>query len=235
MVSRVSRRHMLSAGLGAGALLALPDVLRAETAGQLALAPTKEDRIVFEILRNGGKIGEHAVTFTPGDADALRVTTDIAISVSVLGITAYRYEQAVEEVWRDDRLMSLSSRTNDDGTRKTVEGARNGAAFEVVDKDGESRSLSGPVLTTSLWHRRTPYVSKLVGIEDGGIRKVTSESLGRETLRMGGGSLDTEHYRLTGDFTRDLWYDSRDRLVQAGFNTKRDGSRIELQAVDLTG
>lgn len=239
MASNVSRRYMLGVGvgvgLGAGALLALPGILRADGLWTAAAVPGDEERIVFEILRNGVKIGEHVVTLAPHDNGGLRAVTDVKISVRVLGITAYRYTQKIEEIWRDEQLVTLSSRTNDNGTRKIVEGARDGDVFEVVDKDGESRRLSGQVLTTTLWHRRTPYVSKLVGTRDGVIQEVSGESLGRETLSLDGGTVEAERYRLSGEFERDLWYDDRDRLVHVGFNTERDGSRVELQAVNPAG
>lgn len=235
MSSLVTRRRMLGGGIAVCGMCALPGELRVSNALALEDAPVEDGEIVFKVMRKGGKIGEHAVSFTRAADGALRAVTEIEVTPRVLGVTVYRYEQSCEEIWRGGRLVSLSSRTNDNGKKYALTGTREGGTFHVERENGETRTLSGDVLTSTLWHPRTPRAESLLDIKNAKIREINGELLGLETISVPGGSLEAEHYRLRGDLSRELWYDNRGRLVRISVETKRDSAPLKLEPIALKG
>ena len=78
--------------LAAGTLLAVPTPLLAATPGNR--------RLVFSVLRNGERIGEHRMTFS-GDEVSPTVSTEVAMTVKLGGVTVYSYRHTAREVWSD--------------------------------------------------------------------------------------------------------------------------------------
>src|SRR6185503_233402 len=87
----------------------------------LGVDPAARRDLRFRALRGGASIGEHRVTFR-SDGDRLTVATRVDIAVKVLFITAFRFKHDAEEVWQADRLVSVKSTTNDNGTLLQVTG-----------------------------------------------------------------------------------------------------------------
>ncbi|MEL6318740.1 MAG: DUF6134 family protein, partial [Pseudomonadota bacterium] len=84
----------------------------------------------FEVERDGKSIGFHTISATATDA-GLQIDIDIALRIRFLGITAYRYEHQNREIWKDGRLTSLVSKTNDDGTDDFCRLMRDGEVYRV--------------------------------------------------------------------------------------------------------
>lgn len=111
------RRRFLAGALGAAVaapIISAPFVSRAERGSRR-----------FTLLRDGDDIGSHTLTATrTGDTVVMEI--DIAIAVKFLGFTAYRYDHTNREVWEGGRLMSLKSRTNEDGDDMSLTVERRG-------------------------------------------------------------------------------------------------------------
>jgi hypothetical protein len=86
-------------------------------------------------MRHGSAIGEHRVTFRP-DGNRLIVETRVQIAVKVLFFTAFRFAHEAEEVWRSDRLVSVTSTTDDNGTTRQVSGHAVAGGFRITGEDG---------------------------------------------------------------------------------------------------
>lgn len=107
----------------------------------------------FRALRHGSPIGEHRVTFRL-DGNRLVVATRVEIAVTVLLFTAFRYRHEGEEVWQSDRLVSVRSTTDDNGTLLQVSGHAVGDDVRIVGDDGPFLA-SGHLLTSdALWNSR---------------------------------------------------------------------------------
>jgi len=193
--------------------------------GGCAFPPLGE--IKYHVLREGATFGEHVARFTR-DGDDFVARNDIEIVARLLGIPVYRYTHWSEEVWRDGLLMELRSGTNKDGKKDEVRGERKNGVLKVRG-DGKTHALPGFVLTTSLWHGRTPEAETLLDIEDADLREVAGRFVGEEQVKVAGKPQPAQHYLLSEDMKRDIWYGADCRLLRVGFNTKKDGSRIELQ------
>jgi len=105
----------------------------------------------FDVLRNGSEIGYHVLSFNQ-DGDRLTVDIDIELRVRVAFITAYRYEHRNREQWEAGELLGFRSRTNDNGTRHSVEVERDGDQLIIRGSEGRIES-PGSALPTTYWHR----------------------------------------------------------------------------------
>lgn len=221
------RRTLLAAGLAGAGLSLLPAVSRARA--ETCVFPPSET-IHYKILRKGDKLGEHIASFTR-DGNTLIARNDMEIVARLLGIPVYRYEHTSEEIWNDGWLTAVRSKTNKDGKKKRLEGSRSDHALRYT-ADGQKRTLSGYVLTTSLWHRDTPHERNLLDIEDGDVKTVQGHLVGTEEVPVAGNMVQAKHFRLASggrDAWREVWYDDACRLVRVEFENGKDGSRITLE------
>lgn len=228
--------RVLSAWLAAaGVFLAVP-AGSAQPAG---------DGLTFQVLRNGADIGRHSVQFRR-DGDRLTVEVAIDLRVRLAGITVYRYEHRASETWSGDALVALSSRTNDNGKRYTVEVASSGGGLlsrgtapadeaapsaaerltQVADARGFEIRLPAGIIPTSHWNRRQIEQTILLNTQTGEPTAVAVRALGVETVRTSSGSIQATRYEIGGEVRKDAWYDSEGRWVKSAFRGP-DNSPIE--------
>lgn len=162
----------------------------------------------FDVVRKGKDIGDHSYRFS-GTSDALTVTvrTDIAVKVPIIGVNAYHFNHASTEQWKGATLRAISAETDDDGTPHSL----NAGASKL--------------LPASLWNIDTVKSSQLLNTIDGHVMRVNVQHIGPEKVTTARGPIVAEHYRLSGDLTRDLWYDQNGSLAYVSF-TAEDGSTV---------
>src|SRR3546814_2105083 len=107
--------------------------------------------LVFDVLRDGSKIGEHRVLFEREDG-TLKVSVETDMSVTFAFLTVFSYEHRRIERWRDGELESLAGMTNDDGTEYEISIVRKGGHYSRT-VNGSEEELSGPVAVDSLWSK----------------------------------------------------------------------------------
>ncbi|HMA14823.1 MAG: DUF6134 family protein [Bacteroidota bacterium] len=179
----------------------------------------------FDVLRHGDVIGEHVFAFSRDGQDFV-VEVAIDIAVGMLGITLFRFTHRAEEVWRDGRLRSLATATDDDGTPWRVDlRHRDGALHGSVN--GDDVELPGDAIPASLWHRGTTTAPALLDTIDGRMKAVTSQTLGEGTAQVGATEAAARRFRLTGQLQRDVWYGADCSIARVTFPA-RDGSEITL-------
>ena len=205
------RQHRHSLHLWA---LAVP-VMAAAMLGAAAAAeqPVPQD-LDFKIVREGDDIGHHRITFRK-DAEKLVVRSDLKIEVKMLAFTAYRYEQTRSEVWRDRKLVALTSVADDDGTSYDIKGQASPNGLRVTSR-GKSWTLPPDSVPASYWNVSmvTARSSPLIDAQSGTILDATVKKIGQERIRAGGKEIVATHYRLGTKRPRDLWYDAQGRWVK---------------------
>ncbi|HSV28569.1 MAG TPA: DUF6134 family protein [Candidatus Omnitrophota bacterium] len=175
----------------------------------------------FTVLRNGDPVGSHTIEIRPGEAGT---TVDIAtnVVVKIAMIPVYRFEHRGSERWRDGRLLAMSSQTNDDGTRHSLDVRDTGNDVLDVVGDGQRNSVGGAIVPASLWNRATVAQTILLNTLDGRRMAVTVQDLGSEAVMVRGQARPARHYSLTGELQRELWYDESGLLVQVAFKGRDD-------------
>lgn len=197
-------------------------------AGSLPQCPVQPGQTVsYEILRSGNVIGAQTVRYSVAGPD---LTVEIAVTASIraLGVRVYSYEHHSTEHWHDGQMVSLASRTNDDGTPRTVDAMRDAAGVW----HGVSGPLSGagPLLATSLWNSQTTAVTRLLDRETGAVVPVRVVAAGDEVLKLGSRTVSARKYDLFGLVSGSAWYDANGCWVKALFHTRVDGSLVEVRA-----
>jgi len=215
---RRSRRLLFSAAL-AGAWLSLAPAALAQSEASLgnqAEAPADalpaDSAMVFDVLRDGDKIGEHRLMFERED-NTLKVSVETDMSVSFAFLTVFRYEHKRVERWRDGELESLAGMTNDDGTEYEISIVRKEGHYSRT-VNGTEEELTGPVAVDSLWSKDRLSAGKLFSAASDKVYRVRSDLMGTETIDARGGPVEAEHYKLSGEIDRDLWYGPTGELLK---------------------
>jgi hypothetical protein len=125
-------------------LLALP--LLARPAGAVP-AVTR-----FRIMREGSVIGTHQVTLSEA-AGQLTARSEVAVQVKLMGITVFRLTHNFTEIWAGDRLRSVTSHHDRNGTVKDMTARAEGGAILVQGPEGPQR-LPAEAAPLSWWDPR---------------------------------------------------------------------------------
>ena len=188
----------------------------------MAALPTR-DRLAFSVIREGSPIGSHSLSFRREGED-LRVQVDILLEVKFAFLTVFRYQHRNDEVWRDGRLVSLDSRTDDDGNSYWVKARATDAGLAV---EGSKGSFLAPADTipTSYWNPATVEQTQLLDTQRGGLMTVKTVESGKDVIETDLGSLSARRYDVSGDLNLQLWYSGDGEWVKIAFSAR--GSQVE--------
>lgn len=184
-----------------------------------------EGDLAFTITRNGAPIGSHVYRF---DRQGRRVVVDIHTDIDfrLLWIPVYRFRHDSREIWDGDRLVRLVSRTDDNGDPVVLDVRTDGGVLKIGGAGG-SAEVDPLAVPASLWNPVVVERDRLLDTINGAVLMPKSSYLGQEVLTIGGKQVTARRYRLSGDYSRDLWYDAADgSLVRVLFEA-RDGSAVE--------
>jgi hypothetical protein len=210
LIGRRQAAALLLASLGA---TALTRTLRAAPIG-----PVKDFK--FRVLREGSEIGSHAISFEDSGARHV-VRSRIRLAVKVAFITAFRYEHDGEEVWENGQIMSLRTRTHDNGPEYAVLGNREANGFRVVGPDGPFVTAPNLLPSSAVWHPDYVRQTAIINVEQGGEMGLSTRKLESEMLPGSRSQMMAQKFRMVtphcGGF---VWYDSAMRWVRAEIEIK---------------
>ena len=222
----IGRRRVTSlvlAGLGM-AVAPLPfAVPRAAT----PFGPFKDLR--FRVLRDGSAIGTHNIAFE-GPPERMIVRSAIRLQVKVAFITAFRYEHDGEEIWENGRVVSIRTRTDDNGPKYEVTGAPEGDGFRIVGPGGPFTTPPDRLTSGAVWHPDFVRQTALLNVEQGGEMGLSARKLAEEPMASSGSQVMAQKYRMVtpqcGGF---VWYDSAMRWLRADVEIK--GEKLKYDPV----
>lgn len=224
--SRRLRRLLQAAVLAGAGLAAAPAALAQSEAAVGGQAGTPgESPMVFDVLRDGDKIGEHRLVFEREDS-TLKVSVETDMTVSFAFLTVFSYEHKRVERWRDGELESLAGMTNDDGTEYEISIVRKEGHYSRT-VNGTEEELTGPVVVDSLWSKDRLSGGKLFSAASDKVYRVRSDLMGTETIEAKGGPVEAEHYKLSGEIDRDLWYGPTGELLKIEYENE-EGKTFEF-------
>ncbi len=211
-MSAILSRKFIACALGL--MLALPFI---------PSASAEATTLNYDVVRKGKVIGTHKVTLAPaGNRLTVNIKTDVAVKIAF--ITAYRFKHDATEIWENGILINYQSTSDDDGQNKNL-ALSGGAGGYVVDGSAGRYESETIALPASLWHTDTPKQSRLMNTLDGHVMTVSIADQGTKTIRAGGQDITAQHYVMTGDLERELWY-ANGQLVHLRFKGG-DGSTID--------
>jgi hypothetical protein len=210
-------------GLIGGGLLVGP-TLPAWAAGA---APLRDLR--FDVHRKGTKIGEHSVRFSP-TRDGRRAVTEVELAVKVAFITAYRYSQSGEDIWRDDGvLVSTRIRTVDDGRETLVTIAPQDGKLKVSGPEAGYALPFGAMTDLNFWNQAITRQSRLIDSQTGALVGIAVKPDAVEKLDLGGRIVAARRFAMSASKGRGgtAWYDEAGGLVKAVVVTR--GEMLEYR------
>lgn len=195
-------------------LLALPG---------FALAESKT--ITYTILKEGDPIGKETyVVDRDGERTTVALTVDSAVHILFLD---FKYHHTRTESWNGVALEKLSADTDDDGTKHHVEIAADSAGGFKVTTDGKTVAVPPDAFPLAQWNKAMVNHPVVIPVEsDDTPYKSAWKDAGPASLTIGGQALQTEHFVLSGDIDRDLWYDSDGVLAKVTFRRRGFGIAI---------
>lgn len=196
----------------------------------VAQNPEPPGNLAFQVFRGNSQIGTHRISFTRAGED-LVVDIAIDLAVRVAGIAVYRYTHRNREIWRNGRLVSIDTTTDDDGEKVAVIGRATGAGLEV--RVGGNRTvMPATILPTSYWHPRTSEARQMLNTQGGDLLTFAIAAGGEEQIDTTKGKVPARRLNFTGGLDVDIWYDRAGRLARIAFKTKRDGTPIWYRRLD---
>jgi hypothetical protein len=203
---------------------------------ELSAASAAENEVrSFHIQVDGKKAGHYVMTITKKEDGNTVMTGRANVRISFL-VKTYTYTYDGTEIWKDGRLTSLQSSSNDNGKRYEVRAVADGNGLRMRVNNGPERLTRADVCTTSYWQlpegkngtQALPALDADTGQEING----QVQSLGTTRLFVGGHMQECTHVRVTGGpFPVDLWYDAQKRLVRQDF--VEQGHRTVLELVSI--
>jgi hypothetical protein len=199
-----------------------------------AAAADKEVRD-FTTLIDRKPAGNYRMTISTDDQGNVTMEGSATISLNILRIKTYSYSYQGTEVWKDGRLLKLSSNSNDDGTKYAVSAKAEKEGLRVTVNDRE-RVTRGDVWVTTYW--RLPDAKfrgqavALLDADTGRDLSGTLQFVGTAPLAVANQQVNCAQYRLTGDVTIDFWYDGSDRLVHQEW--VEGGHRVVLHLTSIS-
>ncbi|MEM9683515.1 MAG: DUF6134 family protein, partial [Pseudomonadota bacterium] len=180
--------------------------------------------ILFDVYRNGDKVGFHRVRFAE-DKDALVARSLFQIDFKLLFFLPYRYAYKSEARWRNGALVRLSADVDDDGDLFTLSAIRKGDLFEINTSDRRF-TAKAPVFPTNHWNAAVIGETRVLNTVTGSINKVRIEATTRERVATELGDVEATRYSYSGDLRTTVWYDDQGRWVKKRFRGS-DGSDID--------
>ncbi len=203
------------------------------SASHAAVDPATIDgrSLVFEAMKGRNIIGQHKIRFTQ-KGDTLLVDVSITLKSKIF-IVPFTYIHSNHEVWQNEKLVSLESRTATNGHINTLS-AKVMANGTSVNANGDMFTVAGPIMTTSYWLHDMVKQSRLLNSQTGAVisTKLVADNAtiapSHQTM-----PIQAREYQVTGSkrFNANVLYDAAGCMVGLNFKVPFDGSRITYRLV----
>lgn len=173
--------------------------------------------LTYQVSRGGQEIGQYRFSIDD-QAGRREVLVEMSVKVKLLLVTIYEAKQRRRDVWENGLLESSEAVSVYNGKTLDLDLSRVGERY-VSKVNGTVEALAGPVITFVPWWLKLSGKMTLVS-ERGRTDEVTISPMGPEVIRLGGQSIQTNKYQLTGRKIQELWYDEDGMLVLARFENR---------------
>jgi hypothetical protein len=181
----------------------------------------------FRAALDGRSIGDHTFRVTD-EAGEVSVDSRASFDVSFLGFSVYTYEHHARERWKDGCLVSLDSRTDDNGNIQVVTGTLGAEGFALT-RGGGTTLLPACTMTFAYWNPAIRSQSRLLNPQTGDYLDITVETAGAATL----GTVDVNRFTIRGkDLRIDLWYERAEDRWLALDSPNTSGGLLSYRLAD---
>lgn len=165
----------------------------------------KAQRWEFQVFLDDKAIGHHRFVLNERGPER-ELTSDARFNVKLLFVNAYRYVHDATERWRDNCLVSLTARTDDNGKQLNVSAEQQGERVRVTTERGQE-TVPGCVMSFAYWNADILRQAHLLNPQTGQYEAVRISMLGEETITVRGATVKARRFRISGPKNPiDLWY-----------------------------
>ena len=183
------------------------------------------NKIGFDVVRNGEVVGQHATTFLHEGLD-LTVESKMNLKITLLGIPVYSFDYVSVEKWSDGVLSRLDVDVEDGADQIKISSLLNAEGLSIISPSG-TFTVRGPIISTNHWNAEVVKQSRVLNTLTGKINQVKLISKGEERIPIKDGHIVATRYDYSGELTdTSVWYDSQGRWSKLEFKG-RDGSTVE--------
>jgi hypothetical protein len=181
----------------------------------------------FRVFLDDKPIGNHR--FVLRAEDSLQTLTSKAnFVVKFWMFNAYEYKHQAEEVWRNDCLIKLESKTKDGAKNHRVSAVRDGDKVKIAS-DNQTKSLPGCIMSFAYWNPKILEQSYLLNSQTGKYEKISWSQLGPESITIQNQPVIAQRYQLKSQALRiDLWYSPTQEWLGLESATKQ-GRKLRYQ------
>jgi hypothetical protein len=206
-------------------LLTAAGVIARRASAALPVPP--DNTLAFRLVRHGGEIGRHTVTFERGGG-TLTVRVAVDALVTLVSIPIVRYTHRVVETWQGGTLVSLTGEADKNGQHEWVKAQRGPEGLKVTGSKTQPYVAPEAAGPTSYWNKQI-LEGPMISLEDGVLLRPKVAIHPAETIPLASGhTIAADHYNLSGPFNVDLWYDQTGTWASMAV-TVADGSTVHYE------
>jgi hypothetical protein len=179
-------------------------------------------KIEMEIFRNNELIGYNYYFFKTKN-DEVQVTNQTKITVKLLGATIFDIEGYGEEKYKNDKLVSFSSKTKQNKKVKFVNLEINAEDNQfTIQGSSYSGKASKDNIIGNWWNHKLLQAESQISPVSGSIKKQVITFIAKEKIDLYGKSYETEHFKLESKnqnlpddkkLNFDIWLDKNTGLI----------------------
>lgn len=177
-------------------------------------------QLAYEITRKGKRLGFHTIDFSRADNGDLIVDVHIEMDFKFGPLTLFRYRHDNREVWRDGVMLSLTSKTDNNGEAAFADLRLEDGRY-VGSGSRYNNDLDAPLLSTSYFNPNFIRQKAFVSSQDGRLLPTGIKTVGVETLKINNAPVSATRFALSGKLEIDIWYADDGRWVKTQFERGR--------------
>lgn len=169
----------------------------------------------YSAYQNGVQVGSQWFEFARSSGQFV-VMSEIDLRYRDHTGVAFSFFHRAREVWHRGWLNAFSATTRYADREIRIEGrSLEQGILSVESSDSDvTLQVSGYVVPSSLWHRDSRLVNRLIDLVDGRVKLVQVYYAGKDVLPRDGGAIVATHYRVRGEIDRDAWYSENCQLLR---------------------
>jgi hypothetical protein len=183
------------------------------------------NKISFDVVRNGDVVGQHVTTFSHDGSDLI-VESKMNLKITLLGIPVYSFDYGSLEKWSDGVLSQIDVDVKDGPDQFKISSLLNEQGLTIISSS-KTFTVLGAIISTNHWNSDVVSQSRVLNTLTGRINQVKLVNKGEERIQTKDSDILATRYDYSGELEdTSVWYDSNGRWSKLEFKA-RDGSTVE--------
>jgi len=181
----------------------------------------------YELFRNNQSIGYHKYDFSK-EKDILSIKSEVKFKITKLGVDLYKYFATSEEVYKNNKFLKFSSKTNQNKKEKYVKIDVDIKGNLNIDGSSFNGKANQDNIVGTWWNHEIIKSKAQISAISGRIIEQTVTFVGKEKIKIGEKTYNTLRFNFKSSdkslpdskkLNTDIWYEENTFLwVKAAFD-----------------